>query len=459
MMPIDNPPNFLFILTDDQRFDAIHSGWRHEISTPAIDRLAAEGFMFTQASIMGGNSAAICMPSRAMIMTGTSLFRCKGMIPPESTTLPQLLRQHGYATFITGKWHNDRDSLLRSFECGEAVFQGGMGDHFRTPVNDIHDGRLVNSRDVTEFDAEAFANATIAFLKNRPRNQPFFSYLAFKTPHDPRLVPPRFHHLYDAAHLALPPNFLPQHPFDNGELTIRDELLANFPRNPDEIRQHLAAYYAAISATDDQIGRVLGALDELGLATNTVVIFASDNGLAIGQHGLMGKQNLYDHSIRVPLILRGPGIPKGQSGALCQLFDLYPTLAAMANLAAPRTVDGKDLGPVLRNEQSDIRDATLHTYKGMQRAVRTRETKLIEYLVKGQSTRQLFDLKNDPWETKNLADDAAHAGLLRTMRSRLEHLETEYEPLPLGHDAADGDKHPGRNHNQPMEHAEADEST
>lgn len=436
-------PNFLFILTDDQRYDCYHAGGNRELVTPAMDRLAAEGTTFAQNTIMGGNSGAVCLPSRAMLMTGASLFRCKGVIPPDFVTLPQLLRQGGYATFATGKWHNGTESILRSFEQGEAIFFGGMGDHFKTPVQDIHDGKLENKRNITDFDAEKFASAVIGFLQQQAKtpDKPFFAYLAFKTPHDPRVVPPKFHQMYDASKLTLPANFMPRHPFDNGEMKIRDEMLAPFPRTPEEIRKHLAAYYAAISATDDQIGRVLKAVDDLNLTGNTVVIFASDNGLAVGQHGLMGKQNLYDHSSRVPLVMRGPGIAKGKrSEALCQLFDLHPTLAAMAGLKAAPTADGRDLGPVLRGEKEDVRDATLHAYRDIMRGVRTHDAKLIEYLVNGQRTTQLFDLKNDPWELKNLADVPASATMLATMRGKLEELNKEYSALPLGQNVSGGHK-------------------
>jgi len=426
-------PNIIFILTDDQRFDAMNAAGCPEIKTPAMDQLAAEGSRFSQATFMGGNTAAVCMPSRSMIMTGKSLFHCKGVIAPGAVTLPQLLRQNGYSTFTSGKWHNDSGSLLRSFEYGKGIFMGGMGDHFKTPVVDIQNGGLVNHHEITEFDAEVFTNNTIDFLTNRPKEKPFFVYLSFKTPHDPRVVPPRFHQMYNPAKLSLPPNFLPEHPFDNGEMKIRDEKLAPMPRTPEVIRQHIAAYYAAITATDDQIARVLKTIDTLGLAENTIVVFAGDNGLAVGQHGLMGKQNLYDHSARIPLILRGPGIPKGKrSEALCQLFDLYPTLAAMAGLQSPAGVDGKDLGPVLHGEQTDVRTATFHSYKNVQRAVRTHDAKLIEYLVKGKRTTQLFDLKNDPWEMNNLALDPAHAGLLQSMRQQLQTLTHDYDAPPLG---------------------------
>lgn len=384
----DARPNFLLILTDDQRFDALHAAGCKEIITPTMDRLAREGTSFTQASIMVGTRAAVCVPSRAMLLTGTSVYRFNGIIPQESTTLPQLLAQHGYATFISGKWHNDKNALLRSFEYGKEVFVGGMGSHFKTPVSDIRHGELTNDRVAREFDSELFADATIDFLESRPEDRPFFAFLSFCTPHDPRKVPDEYHQMYDAAEIPLPPNFLPEHPFDNGHLRIRDEKLAGFPRDPDEVRQHIADYYAATTATDEHIGRVLNALDELGLDENTIVIFAGDNGLAVGQHGLMGKQNLYEHSIRVPLILRGPGVPRAmRSGALCLLSDLYPTVAAMAGLPVPESVDGKDLSPVLHGTTKDIRNATFHVYKEFQRAVRTRDTKLIEYFVDGTGRR------------------------------------------------------------------------
>jgi arylsulfatase A-like enzyme len=296
-------------------------------------------------------------------------------------------------------------------------------------------------------------------MKERPKDKPFFAYLSFRTPHDPRVVPDKYHQMYDAAKITLPPNFLPEHPFDNGDLKVRDENLAAFPRNPEEIKRHIAGYYAATTATDDQIGRVLQALEDLGLDKNTVVVFTGDNGLAVGQHGLMGKQNVYDHSSRVPLLLRGPGIPAGmKSDALCQLFDLCPTLLGMAGVPAPATADGKDLGPVIRGEKKDVRDATLHAYKDVQRAVRTHDAKLIEYSVNGVRTTQLFDLKNDPWEMKNLADDPAHSEQLKALRAKLETLQKEYSARPLGAGGGGGgSKKAGKKKGQKTPPAEADE--
>jgi len=427
----DERPNILLILTDDQRFDALNAAGCQQVITPSLDRLAEEGTLFTQATIMGSTRAAVCIPSRAMLLTGNSLFRCQGVIPNDSVTLPQLLSENGYTTFITGKWHNDEDALLRSFKVGKAVFNGGMGSHFKTSVVDIQDGNISDKTVRTEFDSKVFADATIDFLKNNTDDHPFFAFLSFKTPHDPRRVPKKYHQMYDPSEIDLPPNFLPEHPFDNGGLRIRDERLAEFPRDPQEVRQHIADYYAATTATDFHIGRVLEALDELELTEETVIVFAGDNGLAVGQHGLLGKQNLYEHSIRVPLIFRGPGVPRGKrSQSHSQIHDLYPTLAAMAGLQVPSSVDGKDLGPILQGEVQDLRESTFHAYRDIHRAVRTHETKLIEYFVDGNRRTQLFDLQNDPWETNNLADDPAHADLLETMRTELERLSTRYDAPP-----------------------------
>lgn len=424
-------PNFLVILTDDQRFDALHAAGCDEISTPALDDLAREGTLFTQAAIMGSNSGAVCIASRAMLLTGKSLHACQGQISTSATTLPDLLARDGYTTFITGKWHNPRKVLLRAFEYGKAVFHGGMGSHFKTPMFDVVDGEAINERVETDFDADVIASAAVEFITNRPDDQPFFAFVSFLTPHDPRKVPDEYHQMYDPSAMSLPLNFLPEHPFDNGELKVRDELLAAFPRSAEEVRQHIADYYAATTATDAAVGRLLDALQESQLADDTIVVFAGDNGLAVGQHGLMGKQSLYEHSIRVPLIMRGPGIPRGKRlSTLCLLPDLYPTIATLAGVSVPSDVDAVSLVPVLQGTTDEVRPATFHVYKDMQRAVRTLDAKLIEYTVGGKLVSQVFDLRNDPWETCNLADDPEHADLVAALQRKLEQFVEHYGPPP-----------------------------
>jgi len=239
--------------------------------------------------------------------------------------------------------------------------------------------------------------------------------------------------MYPSEKIQLPPNFMPEHPFDNGEMKIRDEKLAPWPRTPEVIRQHIAAYYAMITHLDDQIGRVLHALDESGKADNTIIIFASDNGLAVGQHGLLGKQNLYDHSIRVPLVFTGPDIPKGEKrDAFCYLLDIYPTLCDLVGFPMPETVEAKSLVPALRNPEENIRDSLYFAYKHFQRAVRWDNWKLIKYNVKGRQTTQLFHLQNDPWELKNLVDEPAYADRLNSLTRLLQQwMRKVDDPLDL----------------------------
>jgi arylsulfatase A-like enzyme len=207
--------------------------------------------------------------------------------------------------------------------------------------------------------------------------------------------------MYPPEAMPLPANFMPEHPFDNGEMTIRDELLEKWPRTPEAIRRHLAEYYGMISHLDEQVGRILAALERSGQAESTIVVFAGDNGLAIGSHGLLGKMSLYDHSVRVPLVMRGPGIPRSvRSAALGSLEDIFPTLCDLAGVAAPPDLDGLSLAPILRGARTAVRDHVFGAYQDVQRMIRSERWKLIQYPRIGKT--QLFDLANDPHELRDL---------------------------------------------------------
>mgnify|MGYP005837390071 CR=1 FL=1 len=437
-------PNILFFFTDDQRFDTIRALGNAQIHTPNMDAWVREGTTFTHAHIMGGTSPAVCMPSRAMLMTGRTLFHLQREgqgIPQEHVLLGEWLQQHGYETWGTGKWHNGSASYARSFTCGAEIFFGGMDDHWNVPACDfdpsgrydlhkpfVPDPKRSNEVLYRQCDhitpgkhsSELFAEAAIDFLRSYDGQAPFFMYLSFMAPHDPRTMPREYLEMYNPAEIALPENFMPQHSFDNGELRVRDELLAPFPRTTEEIRRHIAEYYAMITHADAQIGRVLQALREAGRAADTIIVFAGDNGLALGQHGLMGKQNLYDHSVRVPLVFCGPDIPKGrQSDAYCYLSDIYPTLCELVGIPIPASVEGQSLVPAMRDPAANIRETLYCAYKEYQRSVRDRRYKLIEYVVAGRRTTQLFDIEEDPKELTNLADDPAYAEHLQRLRAEL----------------------------------------
>jgi arylsulfatase A-like enzyme len=440
----DHRPNIIFFFTDDQRFDTLRTLGNGEILTPHMDALVRSGTAFTNAYIMGGSCPAVCMPSRAMLMTGRTLFHLSGegqTIPAGHTMLGEALQAAGYRSFGVGKWHNGPEAYARSFSAGAEIFFGGMDDHWNVPacdfdptgrydllspvVRDPHTSNAVSYRLCDHIvpgkhSSELFADAAIEFLEGYRGQDPFFMYLSFMAPHDPRTMPRQYLDAYAYEGVSLPPSYMPEHPFDNGELTVRDEQLAAWPRTPEEIRRHTVEYYAMITHLDAEIGRVLETLERTGRSDNTIIILAGDNGLAIGRHGLMGKQNLYDHSLHVPLIMRGPGIPRGeQREVLCYLLDIYPTICDLVGIPIPDSVEGRSLLPAIRDASCVVRDALWFAYRDVQRSVQDNRYKLIEYVVDGHRTTQLFDLGADRWELDNVAGRPGSEEPLRHLRRQL----------------------------------------
>lgn len=417
--------NVLFLLSDDQRFDTIAALGNGNIRTPNLDRLSQEGLTFTRAYIMGGTQPAVCQPSRAMLMTGRSLFRVRMDLKGQDTW-PAQFAKVGYKTFITGKWHNERESLLRTFEEGRAVFLGGMGNPYQLPLVDISsDHRLINNRISGEHSVKLFADAAVEFIKRQNGERPWLCYFAPNCPHDPRVAPKIYHDYYNQNKPPLPVNFLPVHPFNNGEMIIRDEQLAPWPRTPEIVRQNLADYYSYITFMDDEIGRILTALKDSGQYDNTIIVFSSDNGLAIGSHGLFGKQNLYEHATHEPLIFLGPGIPRGKcTDAFCYLFDVFPTLGELARIPAPKGSEGASLAPVIIGKSDRCRGEIFTAYRNLQRAVRDDRWKLIVY--PQINKMQLFDLQSDPFEMHDLAAEPAQAGELRRLTALLKSCQRQF---------------------------------
>ncbi len=426
------PRNVLLIFSDDQRADTIGALGNPHIETPNLDKLVQRGTAFTRAYCMGGLQGAVCVPSRAMLMTGRPLWRIQEQLK-DQRTWPEQFTAAGYATFITGKWHNGRESLLRVFPAGRAIFLGGMGDPFSLPLQDITPQRTLAKHSSTpgKHAVEEIADAAIGFLEQRPKDRPFLLYVPMEAPHDPRIAPPEYHAKYKAKLPPLPPDFLPQHPFDNGEMTVRDERLAPWPRTPDNIRSQLADYYALITFMDAQIGRILAALEKSGAAQDTIVVFASDQGLALGSHGLMGKQNLYESGMRVPLIFSGPDIPAGQRlEALTYLTDVYATLGELTGVKPPDGSEGRSLAKVISGQAKSHRERILTGYRNVQRAVTDGRWKLIRY--PQVDVTQLFDLQADPHEMSDLSGKPEHAATIEAMLGALRREQvTHGDKLPL----------------------------
>lgn len=409
-------PNILFLYTDDQQADTIGAWGNRYIETPNLDRLASEGFSFRNAYCGGSFSPAVCVASRSMLMTGRHWHQIKDKQHWAGlTTLPEALAGVGYRSHIVGKWHNGSKSLLRSFQSGTSVFLGGMTDHLKVPLSDIREGVLHNKRTAEGFSTTMFADAAITFLE-RQQDKPFFLYVAFTAPHDTRNPPPEYREKYYKKDLPLPDNFLTLHPFDNGLLSpvYRDENLAPWPRPEEMIRDQIAEYYGLVTHLDEQVGRVLEAIKNSPHADNTYVVFASDHGLALGQHGLMGKQSLYEHSMRTPLIITGPNVPAGQSSeAFVYLHDLYPTLLGIAGQSADPVPGVADLTPIWLGKQQSLRDTLFMGFQRQIRSIRDKRWKLLIYPQINHT--QLFDLENDPVESKNLASLPEHAATVKRL--------------------------------------------
>jgi len=388
------------------------------------------GVSFNRAYMQGGNQGATCVPSRAMLLSGRSLAQIDEKLMKHETW-PYAFGQAGYATFATGKWHNGPPSISKSFQQAKALFVGGMVNPLKAPTSDLlPTGKLTPGKVAPKHLCEEATDETLAFLKSRDGQQPFFAYLAFDGPHDPHIVPDDFPVKYDPASIPLPPNFLPQHPFDNGEMVIRDEQLMKWPRPEADVKTMLAEYYRYISFLDLQIGRVLDAVDASPYAANTIIVFAADSGVARGSHGLIGKQNLYEHSMRVPLIVAGPGIAADQrSDAMCYLFDVMPTLGKLCGVATPQGSNGREFSSVLKDPAQPGRPFLMFGYKTIQKALSDGRWKLIRYPHVDRT--QLFDLQSDPFETKDLSADPAQAERIKAM---LEKLAAEMK--------ADGDNDP-----------------
>lgn len=425
-------PNVLVFVADDQTHRSINALNNPEVHTPNLDRLVARGTAFTHAHHQGAWQGAVCIASRAMLHTGRMLYHCGGENCGDHPLLGEALGRQGYHTFATGKWHNGDAARKRGFQelgpDGDGMFGSTVFDHAKLePIGDPtqiayrrpapgnvwtpddtglagHWLETDNNPAGTEHSSTRWANATIDFLGRRKgqADQPFFAYCAFHAPHDPRQAPTEHLARFPVDGVQLPPNYLPEHPFDQGDFTLRDEQLASWPRTEHAVRVHRQEYHAILSHMDEELGRVLDQLDATGLAQNTIIVFTADHGLAVGEHGLMGKQNMYDHSVRIPLIFAGPGVPEGQTrDALVYQHSVFATLADLTATTPPATLQFPSLAPLFGDARAAPHDNVFSSYRHFQRMCRDRTHKLVVYPHLGRW--QLFNTAQDPYETDDLA--------------------------------------------------------
>jgi len=389
-------PNVLFVIADDLRPDTIAACDNDVIHTPNLDRIARDGCFLRPYT-----TEPICVPARAEVLTGGNCFEngCRTFddrYDPDLVTLPEGLADEGYRTFFSGKWHQDPHPEEAGFDEAHRIV-------YKDNKNEIGHHTLrfeEEDKEIEGYGDGLITDPAVEFVRDPPED-PWFAYVGYTTPHIPHAPPEEYARMYDPEEIPLPPNFMPEHSFDNGNMVLLDHFMEEYPHTPEMIRQRLADYYAMVTCQDHHVGRLLDALEATGQRDETIVVFTADHGLAVGSHGLLGKCNLYEHSARVPLLIDAPDIREGhRSDALCGHYDFYPTLFDLLGLDVSDTVGGQSYAPVLRGETLSAREWICTTHEDVQRAVTDGRWKLIDYPQIDRT--QLFDLATDPHEARNL---------------------------------------------------------
>lgn len=431
-------PNILFIFADDQCFDTIAALGNDEVITPNLDKLARRGVSFSNAYNMGGWNGAICIASRTMMNTGRFLWNAHEINKnlkqeAESGRMLSLeLSQAGYETFFSGKWHVSIDAN-KVFDHVEHV-RPGMPKTVKASYQRPND-----KGDWTPWDksiggfweggkhwSEVLADDAEEFMAIAAGNQkPFFMYLAFNAPHDPRQSPREFVAMYDVDKIKVPKNLLPEYPhmeIMGAGKSLRDEKLAPWPRTAEAVQLHRQEYFALITHMDRQIGRILQALESNGLDENTYIVFTADHGLACGQHGLLGKQSMYEHSMKAPLLVVGPGIPSGeQIKTPVYVQDFAATAIDWAGVEKPEYFEFNSLLPIIKGEKQVQYEHIYGAYiEDKQRMIRDGDFKLIYY--PGGDVYRLYNVAKDPQEMQDLAADSSHAPRLKDLQAKLKQL-------------------------------------
>ena len=439
-------PNFLFVLVDDQSpFDLQTYDPNSILQTPTIDKLAKQGVVFESARHMGSMNGAVCTPSRHMIMTGRTLWHLPKSAGYRESLAPDSLEQQSIAAVF------NRAGYKTMRTCKKGNSYAAANKQFTV----VHDA---TKRGGTEESGSAWhAEQVLNYLSDREQaleKDPFFIYFGFSHPHDIRDGTPELLEKYGATNHtdqnSLPPanpkqpplqeNYLNAHPFFHGHPQLRDEeRVSGVWKNRDEqtVRNELGREYACSENIDIQLNKVLAKLEASGELDNTYIIYTSDHGMSIGRHGLMGKQNLYEHTWRVPFIVKGPGLEAGKrvKGNI-YLLDVLPTLCELAGIDAPETVEGISFVPVLKGEKEVVRDVMYGVYAGGtkpgMRTVKKGDWKLIKYDVMDGAIRetQLFNLAENPNEYLpehhkseemliNLANNPKYSAQLKEMEALL----------------------------------------
>lgn len=441
-------PNIMFIFSDDHTYEAIRA-FGSEVETPNLDKLVKNGTTFTHAYNQGSWSGAVCVASRTMLNTGRFLWNASNVfkkLDQEAAAgrfWSQYMQQAGYDTYFSGKWHIKTD-VTKLFDVTKNV-RGGMPkqtpEGYNRPIEgqpdpwSPYDPKFGGHWEGGKHWSEVLGDDTAEFLAQAAKKtDPFFMYLAFNAPHDPRQSPKEYVDKYPHEKIKVPENFMPEYPYKDAigcGKELRDERLAPFPRTKYSVQVNRQEYYAIITHMDAQIGRMLDSLKANGLEDSTYIFFTGDHGLAVGHHGLIGKQNMYDHSVRVPLMVTGPGIPKNKKiSHPVYLQDIMPTTLQLAGVEQPDHVQFNSLLPAIQGEKTKPYDAIYGGYLKLQRMITYDGYKLILY-PEIQRAR-LFNIKKDPQEINDLAGKKKYEPVMKKLFARFLKLQQETgDPLDL----------------------------
>jgi len=436
-------PNILFIFSDDQTFETIGINGQEKVKTPNLDRLTKQGVTFTHTYNMGAFGPAVCVASRVMLNSGGHLWKASNVLRKcmngEKKSWSTLMSDAGYETYMTGKWHIP----LSAPEVFDHTINVRLGMPKQTPKGY---NRPVEGEDPANawypWDkknggfwqggkhwSEVLADDGVNYIEQAAKEEkPFFMYMAFNAPHDPRQAPKEYVDMYPLDQIDLPKNYQAQYPDMNPQAVpkVRDENLAPFPRTEYAIKVHRQEYYASITYMDKQIGRILDALEKSGKADNTWIIFTSDHGLAVGRHGLVGKQNMYEHSMRAPFIICGPKLKKNKKiDTPIYIQDAMATSLEIAGIEKPDYVDFKSVLPLIEDSNQKSYEAIYGAYMGTQRMVMKNDWKLIVY--PKLKKYKLFDLSKDSFEMNDLSKNTKYAEKFEEMKQLLEHMMDEQE--------------------------------
>jgi arylsulfatase A-like enzyme len=448
-------PNVLVIMTDDQRWDAFGAAGNPILKTPNIDRIANEGVRFTQAFVTN----SLCAPSRASLLTGLYSHvhgvTTHGTVPENRNqagladaqeTFVSILQRAGWHTGVVGKWHIRSEP--RGFD--RWVILPGGGGPYMDPTMTAHSVPLKfrgHADDVT-------GDQALEFLQKRPAERPFCLLFNFKAPHRNWIPPERFATEFNDIEVPVPRTFedkLEGRPeaLRRAKMAIAD--MPDFRRRgvpedlPPEVRKKrnleelVKNYYRTLLGVDENVGRVLRFLDENDLAKNTVVVFTSDNGFFLGEHGLYDKRLMYEPSIRVPLLVRYPArlAPRVDAEHMVLNIDVAPTLLALAGIPAPHAMQGRSFAPLLEGKDAAWRDDFLYEFFEYpdadhcvmkHRGIRTKRWQLIHFFEEPQGW-ELYDLETDPDETTNLFGERKHRAIEARLRDRLAAIRRELGDL------------------------------